>query len=326
MLLPSLHATPRREPRHSPVSIVRILVLFTVALGGAAIGSTIYALYLHERAKEAALSVRPPAPVPPPVLAPRAGLAWRGEFADAEECTTASEVPNETGPIEAKVDGATLYVGFLWLVGAPQDGLHVAAFDAVTLKPRWIAGPYPSASGDRRVPRHSLTVANDSVVLGDTDGTMRVLDAATGEERRAVAMPRRRFRACAEGALVRLVYEDHTARLFDPSTGRLTSTKQPPPSAPRWAPPPPVVGEILQRRRAPSGNFLAVLRGDGVHVLGLDAVTSAPRFDTMLARTGPATEIRGLSVIGDDVFVRTDAAMLVVDGRTGALRGRLEAL
>ena len=202
-----------QDPPLSPISIsiVRLLVLFAVAFGGLVIGSLLF-FATHPRSHVPRMTtLAPPAPMPP---SPRASLGWVDALPDATSCGTSAR---RVGPAEAKIDGATSWVGLLWLRGATVDGLHVVAFDPLTLRPRWIAGPYPGVAG---VQRSTLTVVNDLVVLGDTDGVLRVLDGRTGEELRTAALKRGSFRACAEAGAVRL--DD---ALFDPVLAKLTPAK-----------------------------------------------------------------------------------------------------
>lgn len=220
--LPAMVGMREREastPPLSPisVSIVRLVVLFAVAFGGMAIGSLVFFATHPRPPVPRVTTIAAPLSPPPP---PRASLGWVDALPDAPACTATAR---RVGPAESKIDGATSWVGLLWLRGAVVDGLHVVAFDPLTLRPRWIAGPYPGVAG---VQRNTLTVVNDLVVLGDTDGLLRVLDGRTGEELRSAQRPRGSFHACADNGAVRL--DD---ALFDPVLGRLTPAKAAPHAA-----------------------------------------------------------------------------------------------
>jgi hypothetical protein len=121
------------------------------------------------------------------------------------------------------VGNTRVLVGLMFRRGA-QDGLYAAAFDRATLRPRWVAGPFPSArvaqGAARYDDRYRLVVKDERVVVADAAGTARVLDLATGAERGTATFRRGVEGACIEeGGAHRIVLGlgAHTAKNDIPS-------------------------------------------------------------------------------------------------------------
>lgn len=305
------HAPP---PRKSParVTIERVLVLSAVAMTGYTAGALATLMHHARRAPAYVVEATKPAPPPPPLPAP---MTWYEPSAEMR------------GPLVAETSDAKLFVGLLWLRDA-REGLHVAAFDRATLKPRWIAGPYPSASPEPN-DRHALAIAGERVVLTDLAGTVRVLDLGTGEEQGALVLKLATARTCTakDGAVA-----VGGAFLLDPV--KVTAR---PANAPCEAPVTPgepdvpwkgrlrarIPGEPERVRAGDSvyGAHRAV--GAGYRLASRAAADAAFRFDVTVPGTNDGSAV-GLAATGEAVFVRVDGELLVFDAKNGAFRGRLE--
>lgn len=87
------------------------------------------------------------------------------------------------GPLDAKTsDGTALLIGLVWRRGQRIDGLHVTAWNASTLAPRWVSdaipAPWVSADSDSRF---RLAVDAQTVTLADATGHSYALDVDTGK-------------------------------------------------------------------------------------------------------------------------------------------------
>ncbi len=160
---------PRTEQRVSPR---RVLTLLALVLAAALAGVVPAALFV-ETFREGPVYETVTAPSRTEPSPPAKKLTWY------EPSTTWTA---RLGPWPVDVDGTTLLVGLLWRQGERGRGLHAAAFDRKTLKPRWVAGPFPSAWSTSASDRHTFVVSGQSLVLSDAAGTVRVLDVLTGKE------------------------------------------------------------------------------------------------------------------------------------------------
>jgi hypothetical protein len=390
------------------LALVAAIAIPTTLAGAVAVGSA----DVHQ-GRVAAITTRT-LPREPTIL-PTTKLTWY------EPAPTWSSHP---GPWVGVVSGEELIVGLMWRRGTRNLGLHAAAFERTSLRPRWIAGPFPStwiAAPDRLTHnRYQLVVQDDAVIIADAEGTVRVLELASGAERDEIPLRHGTEGACIDGrgrTILGFASLDRTSVpvmfpwelevtqpfVLDLAKRKVTPTKHGPLCTPspycaddRVSGPaicrqlartdtlPPTaasldrfetsdIWEVADRRVAlgkragsrsaigwsvgsddaiwettlespgrarstrepavPTANTTASSRTlyhgyastiGAYRILALAVESGALRFSVDLPGSNFGTRVDSMTVDGDDLFVVANDELIVLDARSGHLRGRLE--